>query len=31
MLIAWAIVGYLVLLVFLRPSIINLRQAGKTQ
>jgi MFS family permease len=29
MLIAWAIVGYLVLLVFLRPSIINLRQAGK--
>jgi MFS transporter, DHA2 family, multidrug resistance protein len=29
MLIAWAIVVYLVLLVFLRPSLINLRQAGK--
>jgi MFS transporter, DHA2 family, multidrug resistance protein len=31
MLIAWAIVGYLVLLLFLRPSTINLRQAGKAQ
>lgn len=31
MLIAWAIVGYLVLLVFLRPSTINLRQGGKAQ
>jgi DHA2 family multidrug resistance protein len=31
MLIAWAIVGYLVLLVFLRPSTINLRQAGKAK
>jgi len=31
MLIAWAIVGYLILLVFLRPSAINLRQAGKAQ
>ncbi len=29
MLIAWAIAGYLMLLVFLRPSTINLRQAGK--
>ena len=31
MLIAWAIVGYLLLLVFLRPSTINLRQAGSAQ
>lgn len=31
MLIAWAIIGYLVLLVFLRPSTINLRQAGKAK
>jgi DHA2 family multidrug resistance protein len=31
MLIAWAIVGYLLLLVFLRPSTINLRQAGNAK
>jgi DHA2 family multidrug resistance protein len=31
MLIAWAIVGYLVLLVFLSPSTINLREAGKAK
>jgi DHA2 family multidrug resistance protein len=31
MLIAWAIVGYLLLLVFLRPSTIDLRHAGKAQ
>jgi DHA2 family multidrug resistance protein len=31
MLIAWAIVGYLLLLVFIRPSTINLREAGKAQ
>jgi DHA2 family multidrug resistance protein len=31
MLIAWAIVGYLILLTFLRPSIINLRQAGNAK
>ncbi len=31
MLIAWAIVGYLLLLVFLRPSTINLRHAGNAQ
>jgi MFS transporter, DHA2 family, multidrug resistance protein len=31
MLIAWAIVGYLVLLVFLRPSTINLRQTGNAK
>jgi len=31
LLIAWGIVGYLLLLVFLRPSTINLRQAGKAQ
>jgi DHA2 family multidrug resistance protein len=31
LLIAWAIVGYLILLVFLRPSTINLREAGKAQ
>jgi DHA2 family multidrug resistance protein len=28
MLIAWAVVGYLVLLLFLRPSTINLRHVG---
>lgn len=31
MLIAWAIVGYLFLLVFLRPSTINLRHAGNAK
>jgi DHA2 family multidrug resistance protein len=31
MLIAWAIVGYLLLLVFLRPSTINLRKAGNAK
>jgi DHA2 family multidrug resistance protein len=31
MLIAWAIVGYLLLLVFLRPSTINLRQTGNAK
>jgi DHA2 family multidrug resistance protein len=31
MLIAWAIVGYLLLLVFLRPTTINLRQAGNAK
>ena len=31
MLIAWAIVAYLILLVFMHPSRINLRQAGKAQ
>ena len=31
MLIAWAIVGYLILLVFLRPSTINLRHVGNTK
>jgi DHA2 family multidrug resistance protein len=31
MLIAWAVVGNVVLLLFLRPSTINLRQAGKAK
>jgi DHA2 family multidrug resistance protein len=31
MLIAWAIVGYLFLLVFLRPTTINLRQTGNAK
>jgi len=31
MLIAWAIVGYLFLLVFLHPSTINLREAGNAK
>jgi DHA2 family multidrug resistance protein len=31
MLIAWAVVGYLVLLLFLRPSTINLRHVGNAK
>jgi DHA2 family multidrug resistance protein len=31
LLIAWAIAAYLVLLVFLRPSTIDLRRLGKVQ